>query len=147
MSAWRQQAVIDAPVEAVWSLLGDPRRYPEWAGFALEVTGLPVIEQGAEFAQTTRSPFGEQTTIFRIDELEELREIKMRCTRSGWYSHWLLTEAQGGTFLDAEFGIEATALRYRLLFGAVGRRHFPDVATQSIDGLRQALASGIGTAA
>ena len=128
-------------MDAVWSLVGDPNRYPEWAGFALEVTGLPEIAEGSEYEQTSTNPVGtgSSTTIFRIDELEEMREIKLRCTQSGWYSHWLLTEAQGGTFANIEFGIDPTRLHYRLLFAAVGRRHFTDVASRSIDGLRDAL--------
>ena len=28
MAAWRQQALIDAPLEVVWSLVGDPRSFP-----------------------------------------------------------------------------------------------------------------------
>jgi uncharacterized protein YndB with AHSA1/START domain len=136
----RQQTLIDAAPEAVWSLVGDPNRYPEWAGFALAVTGLPEVEQGAEYEQTTRGPMtGTSTTVFQVDQLEELHEIRLRCTRTGWYSRFLLTEAQGGTFVDAEFGIEPTAVQYRLLFGAVGRRHFTSVATRSLDGLRDAV--------
>jgi uncharacterized protein YndB with AHSA1/START domain len=30
MSGWRRQAVIDAPIEVVWELVGDPNRHPEW---------------------------------------------------------------------------------------------------------------------
>ena len=30
MSAIREQAVLDAPVSAVWELVSDLRRYPEW---------------------------------------------------------------------------------------------------------------------
>ena len=30
MSVARRQAQIEAPVGAVWDLLGDPNRYPEW---------------------------------------------------------------------------------------------------------------------
>jgi hypothetical protein len=139
VQAHRRQTLIQASPEEVWSLVGDPRRYPEWAGFAIEVTGLPEVVQGAEFAHTTRGPVGTDTTVFRVDQLEELREIKLRCTKSGWYSRWLLTDAQGGTFVDAEFGIEPTALQYRLFFGAIGRRHFTTVAIESLDGLRSAL--------
>jgi hypothetical protein len=83
--AHREQALIDAPPQAVWELIGDPNRYPEWAGFAVEVTGLPEVSQGSEFEQTSEAPIGggTNTTIFRIDELEEMREIKLRCTQSG----------------------------------------------------------------
>jgi hypothetical protein len=147
VTSYSQQALIDAPVDAVWSLIGDPERYPEWASFVIEVTGVPQVAEGGEFEQKSPSPMGlgTTTTIFRVDELEELREIKLRCTRTGWYSHWLLTEAQGGTFVNAEFGIEPTAIQYKLLFGAIGRRHFSSVASESLDGLREALA-GAGVA-
>ncbi len=36
MASWRQQALIEAPVEEVWRLVGDPGRYPEWAGEVIE---------------------------------------------------------------------------------------------------------------
>ena len=28
MASFRQQTLIEAPVEAVWELVGDPKRYP-----------------------------------------------------------------------------------------------------------------------
>jgi len=47
MPSWRDQALIDAPIEVVWGLVGDPRRFPEWAGDTLEVTGLATVERRA----------------------------------------------------------------------------------------------------
>jgi uncharacterized protein YndB with AHSA1/START domain len=140
MPSWREQALIDAPVEAVWELLGDPSRYPEWASYVVEVSGMPEIEKGAEFDQVSSEPWGNVTTKFRIQELEELQRIRMECQQSGWYSQWLLTEAQGKTFLDVEIGIEPSALQYRLVFGALGKRHFRRVVEDSLAGLREALA-------
>jgi uncharacterized protein YndB with AHSA1/START domain len=139
MSSWRQQMLIDAPPEAVWKLLGDPKRYPDWAGYVVEVTGLPVIEKDASYEQTTRVPLGDVTTTFRLDRFEELQEIRMRCEESGWYSHWLLTPAAGGTFAEAEIGIEPAALRYRLLSPVLSKRHFRRVVEEAFDGLRAAL--------
>jgi uncharacterized protein YndB with AHSA1/START domain len=139
MSSWRQQALIEAPAETVWKFLGDPQRYPEWAGFVVDVTGPPVIEKNAEYEQTTRAPIGKVTTTFRLDRYEELREIRMRCQESGWYSHWLLTPAAGGTFADAEIGIEPTSVQYRIVFGALGKRYFRRVVERALDGLREAL--------
>ena len=140
MASWRQQALIESSPEAVWELLSDPERYPEWASIVLDVTGPPVVEQGAEFDQVSSEPWGSVTTRFRIDRLEELKEVRMRCLQSGWYSRWHLTEAQGGTFVDAEIGIEPTALQYRLIFGALGKRHFRRVVEDSLEGLKRALA-------
>ena len=140
MPTWRQQAVIDAPVEDVWGAVGDPRNYPAWASDVVEVTGLPEVAPSATFQQVSKSPFGETETTYRIEALEEMREIKLRCQRSGYYSHWVLTEAQDSTFMEVEIGIEPTAPQYRLFFGALGKRHLRGIAQDSLDGLRRLLA-------
>src|SRR5688572_8717068 len=107
MASFRQQTLIEAPVEDVWRLVGDPRRYPEWAGDVLEVTGLPdQVSAGTEFTQRSKTPFGSSETRFVVDELEDLREIRMSCLQSGYYSHWLLTEAGDDTYCEVEIGME-----------------------------------------
>ena len=123
MPSARKQTLIEAPVEQVWAYVGDPRSYPEWAGNVLSVTGLATVEAEAEFQQVSKSPLGTSETTFRIEELDELRTIKLRCEQSGYYSRpWVLTEAQSQTFAEVEIGIEPTALQYRLLFGVMGKR-------------------------
>ena len=146
MSCWHEQTLIDAPLEEVWRLVGDPRRYPEWVGEeVLEVTGLPTVEKGATYEQVTRNPVGKSSvkTVFEIDELTEagdLHQIRMRCTDSGWYSRWKLTEADGGTFTDLEIGMEPTKIGYRAIDTAVGKRWYRRVAKSSFDGLKRVLA-------
>jgi hypothetical protein len=137
MASWRQQALIEAPVADVWALVGDPARYPEWAAEVVEVTGLATIDRGSTFQQMTKTPLGKHETTFEIEELDEMREIKLRCTASGYYSRWLLTEAQDSTFLDVEIGAEPTALRYRAANAAFGgKRYFRRIADGAIDGVR-----------
>ena len=140
MPSWRQQALIEAPVEDVWREVGDPRKYPSWAGDVLEVTGLAEVAPDAEFQQVSPTPFGKAETTFRIEALEDMREIKLRCQQSGYYSHWVLTEAQDATFMEVELGIEPTALQYRVMFGAMGKRHLRRITEDSLDGLRRLLA-------
>ena len=142
MSSWREQAVIDAPVAQVWACIGDPRRYPEWAGSVVSVTGLATVEPDAEFQQVSRTPLGKSETTFKIEELDDLHAIKLRCQQSGYYSRWVLTEAQSSTFAEVEIGIEPTALQYRLLFGAMGKRYLRRLVEQAIDGLRTTLQRG-----
>ncbi len=142
MSSWRQQAVIEAPVEQVWTYVGDPRRYPEWAGNIISVTGLPTVEPDAEFRQVSKSPVGKSETTFKIEELDDLHVIKLRCQQSGYYSRWVLTEAQSSTFAEVEIGIEPTAIQYRLFFGAMGKRYLRRVAEQAIDGVRTIIHRG-----
>ena len=96
MATWRQQALIDAPVREVWELLCDRSRAPEWAEGVIAITGGPAeIERGSTFTVTGRGPLGlKATTPFKVEELEDMHELKMKCQVSGFYSHWLLTEAQ-----------------------------------------------------
>ena len=142
MPSARKQTLIEAPVEQVWAYIGDPRSYPEWAGNVLSVTGLATVEAEAEFQQVTKSPLGKSETTFRIDELDELRTIKLRCEQSGYYSRWVLTEAQSQTFAEVEIGIEPTALQYRLLFGVMGKRYLRSIVDQAVDGVRSRLQRG-----
>jgi uncharacterized protein YndB with AHSA1/START domain len=140
VGSWREQALIDAPVEKVWELVGDPRRYPEWVGDeVIEVTGLPSVEEGAEFEQLTRNPFGQNRTTFTIEQLEDLHEITLRCKSSGWYSHWNLTEAGGGTFADVEIGMDPISAPYRAMDAVTGKRWYRRVAQKSVDGIKRAL--------
>lgn len=148
MGCWHEQALIEAPVKEVWELVGDPRRYPEWVGDEVfDVTGLPTVEKGAEFEQTTRNPFGKATTRFEIEELDDLHEIRMRCLSSGWYSHWKLTEAGGNTFADVEIGMDPANAGYRALDRTTGKRWYRRVAQASLDGVKRAVASSRRTPA
>jgi hypothetical protein len=141
VSSWRQQALIEAPVQAVWDLVGDPNRYPEWAADVVSVTGLASIDEGSTYRQVSKTPLGKTETTFQIEELDELREIKLRCRRSGYYSRWLLTEAQDGTFVDAEIGIETSSpIPYRALHAAAGgKRYFRRLVDGAFDGLRSVV--------
>jgi uncharacterized protein YndB with AHSA1/START domain len=141
--SWRQQAVIEAPPDAVWELIANPNRFPEWwSANALEVTGPATIELGTEFRQKSPAPIGRSTvtTTYKVEEFDELQEVKLRCQQSGWYSHWFLTAARGSTFVDVEVGIEPTAIQFRLMAAALGKRAFREAAVEALDGLREALA-------
>jgi len=142
VSSWRQQAVIEAPVEQVWACVGDPRRWPEWAENVVSVFGLPTVEPDAEFQQVSQTPLGKAETTFKIEELDDLHTIKLRCQQSGYYSRWVLTEAQSSTFADVEIGIEPTAVQYRLFYGALGKRYLRRLAEQAIEGVGAWLQRG-----
>jgi hypothetical protein len=108
MASWKQQALIEAPVAEVWGILIDPERSPDWDPDVLAVTGAPIrVEKGSTFDLTARGPLHmKATTTFRVEELDDMHELKMKCQFSGFYAHWLLTEAQNGTFAEVELGIE-----------------------------------------
>jgi uncharacterized protein YndB with AHSA1/START domain len=139
MSSWRQQALIEAPVEEVWRLVGDPESYAAWAKDVVEVTGIPRAERDVTFRQVMDTPLGRHEHTMRVEDLEELQRITLRCTTTGYYSRWLLTPARENTFADVEFGAEPTSLRYRVI-APLGKRWFRRLADESIDALRGILA-------
>ena len=141
MSSWRQQARIEAPIETVWELIGDPNRYPEWAANVVEVTGLPSVEKGASYEQVGRPPWGSPiTTTFVVEELEDLHEIQLRCTKTGYYSHWLLTPADDATFADVEIGMDATKLGDKAFDRTLGKRWYRSLVTQALDKIKEVTA-------
>ena len=141
MSQVSEQAVLDAPLEEVWELVGDPRRYPEWLPRVVEVNG-ERFEEGAEFIQVTDRPMlGREDIPFVIDRMRELHEIRMHCTLSGMYVQWQLTEAQGGTFLQAEFGMDPVRRRDQIIDATIGRRYFRRWLLEAVEGLKRAARS------
>jgi uncharacterized protein YndB with AHSA1/START domain len=141
MSGIHEQALLDAPVSTVWELVSNPRRYPEWFPRVLEIQG-ERFEEGEDFIQVTRLPLGKRDEIhFLIDQLDELREIRMHCMVSGMFVHWQLTDAQGGTFLDAEFGIDPIRRRDRVSELTWGRRFLRRWLVEAVAGLKRATAA------
>ena len=72
MSHSDQEALIDAPLEAVWAYVGDPESYSERWPRVIEVRGSR-FEEGTEFVQVMRTPLGRAETMFLIDRMEDLR--------------------------------------------------------------------------
>lgn len=139
MSEVHEQTLVDAPVSTVWELVGDPDRYPEWLPRVFEIQG-DRFEEGVEFVQVSRQPLtGREEAHFLIDRKDELREIRMHCTISGMFVHWQLTEAQGGTFLDAVFGMDPLRPRDKVIDFTIGRRFFRRWLSEAVDGLKSAV--------
>jgi Polyketide cyclase / dehydrase and lipid transport len=143
MSVCRSQALIHASPEDVWSLVGDPRRHSEWWPRVIEVNGERFSE-GDNYAQITRSALGKLETTMSIEELADLREIHMRCLDTGTYARWLLTEAQGSTFVDVEFGMDPVGLQSKIFDGIFGSMYFRRWLDQSLSALEQVAEEGAG---
>jgi uncharacterized protein YndB with AHSA1/START domain len=138
VSVWKRQALIDAPVETVWELVGDPNRHPEWFPRVVAVSDLDSVEQDARFRQVTRTPVGKRETTLTIEDLERLRSISMRCLDTGTHVRFVLTEAQGGTFADVEIGIDPIGVPEKLFNAAMGKRYCRRWTDEALDALGQA---------
>jgi hypothetical protein len=141
MSQHRQQAHLDAPLEVVWGLVGTPQRYPEWWPRVIEVRG-ERFEEGDEWVQVTENPKGQIETNFMLERRDNLHEIRMSCQLTGAYAHWLLTPAQGGTFVELEMGMQPKRFGDRLADLAIGRRYFRRWSEQSLGALGDAARRG-----
>ncbi len=137
MSKIRRQAVIEAPVHSVWELVGDPNRHPEWYPRVVEVNG-ERFEEGDQYAQVTRDPIRTVKTDFMIERMENMHEIRMVCQDTGMYAHWLMTDAQGGTFVDVEMGMEPRTAGTRVFDAVLGRMYFRRWLDQSLEALGRA---------
>ena len=78
-----------------------------------------------------------------VDEITAvlIRHLRWSCPTTGGFQRWLLADAQGGTFVDMEMGIDPPAFRYGLFDKTVGRWFIKRWAEQAIDGLRRTLTS------
>ena len=141
MSAYRAQAHLDAPLEDVWGLVGNPATYPEWWPVAVEIRG-ETFEVGDVYTQVVGIAGLRREYSRIIEGREEFKELRWHCPTTGGFQHWLLTDAQGGTFVDMEMGIEdPEQARFALFDKTVGRWFIKRWAEQAIDGLRRTLTS------
>ena len=139
MSASRRQALIDAPVESIWELVGNPARHPEWWPRVVEVRG-ERFRTDDRYVQVTRTPFGTNETTLSVERLEDLREIRLLCLDTGTYATWRLTPAQGNTFVDVELGTQPESLSGRVIDRVTGQTYFRRWVDQSLEALRAASA-------
>jgi Polyketide cyclase / dehydrase and lipid transport len=146
MSLYRQQALIEAPPEVVWELLGNPNRHPEWWPRVVDVH-CDGLEQGCTYRQVTKSPKGIIETDISVETLDDCREINMRCLDTGTCSRWLFTEAQGNTFVEAEFGMDPHGIGDRVFDLVAGRRYFRRWMEQSLDALQKAARAELASPA
>jgi uncharacterized protein YndB with AHSA1/START domain len=137
MSEARQQAYIDAPVGVVWELLEDVDRHPEWWPRVVEVE-CEGLEAGCTYREVVQGPVGKDEMLLHVDQMEDCKELLIRCVNTGTFVHWLLTEAQEGTFVDARFGMDPGKFQHRIFDLVAGKRYFRSWLLQSLEAMRDA---------
>ena len=73
--------------------------------------------------------------------MDDLHEIRMVCQDTGMYAHWLMTDAQGSTFVDVEMGMEPRTAGTRVFDAVIGRMYFRRWLEQSLASLQRAAGS------
>jgi uncharacterized protein YndB with AHSA1/START domain len=141
VSVYRHHAHLDAPLQVVWDLVGTPARYPEWWPRVIEVNG-DRFEEGDEWVQVTQTLGGKIETHMLLERRDDLRGIRMRCELTGTYAHWLLTPAQGGTFVELELGMQPVRASDRVFDVTMGRSYFRRWSKDSLAALEEASRVG-----
>jgi hypothetical protein len=134
VSLTRQQGYIDAPIEAVWDLLADVDRHPEWWPRVVEVE-CEGLEAGCTYRQVTQTPFGKDEMNLFVDRLDQCRNLSIRCLNTGTFVRMELAQAQDGTFLQGEMGMDPSRLQYRVFDAVVGKRFFKSWLRETFDAL------------
>jgi hypothetical protein len=132
-----RQSFIDAPVESVWELVGDPNRHPEWWPEMLEVE-CADLRQGCRYRGVVKGFFGTDEHEMLVERLEECREVTIYCDGTGVTTRFVLAEARGGTFVDGSFGIEPDSIGMKVFGALAGRRLMRMWLESSLENLKQA---------
>ena len=146
MSEWRQQAFIGAPVEVVWDLLSDVNKHPQWWPRFVEVE-CEGLEEGCTYRAVMKAPVGIQEMSVNVESLRDCQDLLIRCINTGTYVHMALTEAQGGTFVDARAGMEPQVLSRRLFDAVAGKRYFRAWMRETFEALDRVAADRVSAAA
>ena len=78
--------------------------------------------------------------LLHVDQMEDCKDLLIRCVNTGTFVHWSLTEAQDGTFVDARFGMDPGKFQYRIFDLVAGKRYFRSWLEQSLDAMQRVAA-------
>jgi hypothetical protein len=73
-----------------------------------------------------------------LARLEDCREVSIFCNDTGVTTRFLLTEAQGGTFVEGYFSVEPNTVGMKLLSALTGRRFLRGWLERSLANLKSA---------
>jgi uncharacterized protein YndB with AHSA1/START domain len=137
----RQQAFIDAPLDVVWDLAADPDRQTEWWPDTITFECIDgEFEQGCHVrnVQSRPWPMSNLETTLEVEQMNPGKELTIRCMDTGTYSRSVLTEGQGGTFIEMEAGNDPANLGVRLQVAMGGERMFRRWVEHALEKLKGA---------
>jgi hypothetical protein len=135
-----QQTFIEAPIELVWELVGDPNRHPEWWPEMLEVE-CADLKEGCRYRGVVKGPFGAAPHDLVVDRYQDCSEVSIFCDGTGVTTRYVLTGAQGGTFVEGCFTIEPNSIGMKVLGAVTGRRFMHAWLESSLENLRSAASA------
>ena len=135
MSLTRQQAFIAAPVDSVWGLVSDIRNHPRWWPRVVEIE-CEQLGEGCTYRQVTQTPFGKDEMNLEIESISD-RDLSIRCVNTGTVIRMRLAEAQDGTFVEGEMGMEPEGLANKVFDAVAGRIYFRSWMSATFEALER----------
>jgi uncharacterized protein YndB with AHSA1/START domain len=135
----RQQAFVNAPLDRVWQLVADPDRQTEWWPDKIEFECIDGrFEEGCRVRNVEKRPWPlpDQRSTLEVETLTPGRELTIRCLDTGTFTRAVLTEGQGGTFVELEAGWIPRSLSNRAQAAVAGKRLFRHWIEHAIETLR-----------
>ena len=102
------------------------------------------LDEGCTYRQLTQTPFGKEEMKLLIENRDELRNLRIRCLNTGTFVRFDITDAQGGTFVDGEMGMDPQSLRTGCSTRSPGGATSPAGCGSTLEALREAAAEGRG---
>ena len=130
-----QQAYIEAAPETVWELVGDPNRHPDWWPDVLEVE-CADLREGCRYRGVVKGPFRASEHDLVIERLDTCQEVCITCDGTGVTTRFVLTAAQGGTFVEGHFAIEPNSIGMKVFTAVTGRRFMRSWLERSLENLK-----------
>ena len=97
------------------------------------------LEPGCTYRQVIKNPFGiNQADEVTVEALEDTERLAIRCQPTGTFVSFTLAEAQGGTFVDGEAGMEPGRLRFRAFDAVAGKRFYRNWLAEMLGLLEEA---------
>jgi uncharacterized protein YndB with AHSA1/START domain len=139
---YRNQALIEAPVEEVWELIRNPNSHPDWWPDVVAAEGPEELAEGDEYTRKSKLlPFVDAVdSVWVAERMEHMKEAQFRCTVSGSFARFRLTPAQDDTFVELESGMDPTTLRWRIM-NALSASYLKNWIMDTLDAIPNALAA------
>ena len=103
------------------------------------------LEQGCTYRAVMKAPIGKQEMTINVERLEDCRDLLIRCIDTGTYFHVALAEAQDGTFIDGECGMDPKGLSRQVFDRVAGRRYFSSWISETFEALERAARERVPT--
>jgi uncharacterized protein YndB with AHSA1/START domain len=144
MISVKDRTFINAPLDDVWQLAADPERQTEWWPDTVEFECISGrFEQGCKVRNVNARPWpmGDLETTVEVAEMKPGHELTIRCMDTGSYTRAVLTEAQGGTYIECEAGNDPKTMSMRVMDATIGKRLFRRWVEHALDKMKAAAES------